>query len=169
MSQASSPANSEPQPTAAATEPLYFQFEADFVDAWRCIPMRVRLALDTCGVKLKLSHWQALSESVRQQLVELPCSTTAEADTYRDRLLAWVEQSGEPLPKSLPIPEQPAWADPATVPEDVTAKAAECHLEIDRDRWASLSQLQRFALIKLSRPSHENRNFLPACKEFGLI
>ncbi|MEO1637429.1 MAG: nitrate reductase associated protein, partial [Cyanobacteria bacterium J06631_9] len=25
-----------------------------------------------------------------------------------------------------------------------------------------------FALIKLSRPSHENKNFMPAVTEFGL-
>jgi hypothetical protein len=34
---------------------------------------------------------------------------------------------------------------------------------------AKLSPAQRFALIKLSRPSHENHNFLPALKEFELI
>jgi hypothetical protein len=36
------------------------------------------------------------------------------------------------------------------------------------EQWAALSPLQRFALIKLSRSSHENSNFLPALKEFQL-
>ncbi|MDA0674030.1 MAG: hypothetical protein O3C67_10055, partial [Cyanobacteria bacterium] len=36
------------------------------------------------------------------------------------------------------------------------------------EQGAGLIPLQRFALIKLSRPGHENRNFLPACQEFGL-
>ena len=153
---------------SANHEPLHFQFEADFVEAWRCIPMRVRLALDTCGVKLKLSHWQALSESVRQQLVEMPCTTGAEADAYRDRLLAWVQQSGKAPPGTLPIPENPAWDNVAIVPEEVGEKAVEFDVSIGPQQWAQLSQLQRFALIKLSRSGHENRNFLPALKEFKL-
>jgi hypothetical protein len=36
-------------------------------------------------------------------------------------------------------------------------------------QWASLTPLQRFALIKLSRSSHEDKNFLPALKEFHLV
>ncbi|MBD0342498.1 MAG: nitrate reductase associated protein, partial [Microcoleus sp. Co-bin12] len=35
----------------------FFEFEADFVEALRCIPMKVRLKLDTCGIKLKLQDW----------------------------------------------------------------------------------------------------------------
>ncbi|NEQ62650.1 MAG: nitrate reductase associated protein, partial [Moorea sp. SIO4A1] len=34
---------------------------------------------------------------------------------------------------------------------------------------AELTPIQRFALIKLTRPSHENKNFLPALKEFQLV
>lgn len=34
---------------------LYFQFEADFIQTLRCIPLSVRYKLDTCGVKLKLN------------------------------------------------------------------------------------------------------------------
>ncbi|MEM6714613.1 MAG: nitrate reductase associated protein, partial [Cyanobacteria bacterium P01_C01_bin.147] len=35
-------------------------------------------------------------------------------------------------------------------------------------QWADLSPLARFALCKLSRPGHENRNFLSALYEFNL-
>jgi hypothetical protein len=37
------------------------------------------------------------------------------------------------------------------------------------EAWKDLSILQRFALIKLSRPSHENKNFLSALAEFNLV
>ncbi|MGK7938235.1 MAG: nitrate reductase associated protein, partial [Xenococcaceae cyanobacterium] len=47
-------------------------------------------------------------------------------------------------------------------------KASEVDVAITQEQWKSLTPLQRFALIKLSRPSHENKNFLPAAKEFGL-
>ncbi|MGL4882951.1 MAG: nitrate reductase associated protein, partial [Waterburya sp.] len=45
----------------------------------------------------------------------------------------------------------------------------ECQVNISKSQWLHLSAAQRFALIKLSRPSHENKNFLPALQEFGII
>ena len=63
-----------------------FQFEDDFVQSLRCIPMHVRLKLDTCGVKLKLDHWNELSLDERSVLVEMPCESEMEADTYRVHL-----------------------------------------------------------------------------------
>ncbi|MEN9210118.1 MAG: nitrate reductase associated protein [Thermostichus sp. DG02_2_bins_29] len=41
-------------------------------------------------------------------------------------------------------------------------------MPISLDFWKNLEDLQRFALIKLSRSNHENKNFLPALQEFGL-
>ena len=35
--------------------------------------------------------------------------------------------------------------------------------------WRGLDELQRFALIKLTRDSHDNVNFVPAMREFGLV
>ncbi|MDR9402251.1 MAG: nitrate reductase associated protein, partial [Halothece sp. Uz-M2-17] len=45
----------------------------------------------------------------------------------------------------------------------------EFNLKINREQWQKLTPLQRFALIKLSRPSHENKNFYPALKEFAIL
>ena len=42
-------------------------------------------------------------------------------------------------------------------------------LIISKQQWKTLTQLQRFALLKLSRPGHESKNFIRAVKEFGLI
>ena len=33
----------------------------------------------------------------------------------------------------------------------------------------ALSPLQRFTLVKLSRAKHDNVNFVPAMREFGLL
>jgi hypothetical protein len=35
--------------------------------------------------------------------------------------------------------------------------------------WMNLTFLQRFTLIKLTRDSHDNINFLPAMREFDLL
>ena len=77
-----------------------------------------------------------------------------------------VEQTGTEA-KELIVDQNPPWIDAATVPEMVQAKAKEFDLTISSQQWAKLTPLQRFALIKLSRSSHENANFIPAIKEFN--
>ncbi|MFE4105500.1 nitrate reductase associated protein [Almyronema epifaneia] len=148
--------------------PVFFEFEADFVESLRCIPMQVRLKLDTCGVKLKLAHWHQFTQAERRSLTQLPCSTPAEVTHYRQYLQQLVTHySGAPA-KELPIDPQPAWLA-AQVPAAVQTQAASVNAEISAQQWQQLTPDQRFALIKLSRPSHENQNFVPALREFGLL
>ncbi len=131
--------------------------------------MQVRMKLDTCGIKLKLSHWHQFSQQQRQILVSMTCITPEETRIYQDFLQNLiVEKTGSPA-KDLPIDPHPPWMQTATIPLEVQEKAAEFEVEITKEHWRELSNLQRFALIKLSRPSHENRNFLPALKEFNLV
>ncbi|MFB2892258.1 nitrate reductase associated protein [Aerosakkonemataceae cyanobacterium BLCC-F50] len=151
------------------TTTKFFQFEADFVNTLRCIPMVVRYKLDTCGIKLKLSHWNHFNLAEREALVDLPCATANEIKTYREFLQELVvKQTGAPA-SELPIEENPAWMDNKNIPSEVLEKAKEVGVDMAIEQWESLSPVQRFALIKLSRPSHENHNFLPAMKEFKLI
>lgn len=147
----------------------FFQFEADFVDSLRCIPMQVRMKLDTCGVKLKLQHWHQFTVQERQSLVEMPCTTPEEIQLYRQYLQQQViEHTGTPA-SDLPVDTHLAWMDETTIPPIVQEKAQEVEVSITSQQWATLTPEQRFALIKLSRPSHENQNFLPALKEFQLV
>ena len=102
-------------------------------------------------------------------LVEKPCLTPAEIIDYRQQLnQVLIQQTGKPG-TDLPVDENPPWMDAATVPESVSAKAQELGVTITLGQWASLQPLQRFALIKLSRSSHENKNFIPALQEFKVI
>ena len=147
----------------------FFQFEADFVDSLRCIPMQVRMKLDTCGIKLKLTHWHQFNQQERQALVEIPCTTADEIPTYRQYLQQLViEHTGIPA-SDLPVDTHPAWMDATTIPASIQEKAQEVGTALTTQQWAALTPAQRFALIKLSRPSHENKNFLPALKEFQLV
>ena len=147
----------------------FFQFEADFVDSLRCIPMQVRMKLDTCGTKLKLTHWHQFTQEERQELVEKPCTTVEEIQTYREYIQNLViNHTGTPA-SELPVEDNPAWMDATTIPPTVQEKVQELGVSLTSQHWASLTPAQRFALIKLSRPSHENKNFLPALKEFQLV
>jgi hypothetical protein len=146
----------------------FFQFEADFVESLRCIPMQVRYKLDTCGIKLKLEHWHKFSPAEREQVVTHPCQTAADIAGYRETLQALVAKYFETPVKDLPIDPHPPWQQTAQVPPEVAAQAQQFDTIIPVTQWTALSPLERFALCKLSRPSHENRNFLPALYEFGL-
>ncbi|MGI0489772.1 nitrate reductase associated protein [Pantanalinema rosaneae CENA516] len=147
----------------------FFQFEADFVESLRCIPMQVRYKLDTCGVKLKLVQWNQFTQDDRRVLVELPSDTEAEVQAYREFLHRLIQERSGTEATDLAIDPAPPWLDAVTVPEMVQEKAQQFQVTLTAAQWANLTPLQRFALIKLSRSSHENANFLPALQEFHLV
>ncbi|PSF36595.1 nitrate reductase associated protein [Aphanothece hegewaldii CCALA 016] len=147
----------------------FFQFEADFAESLRCIPMLVRMKLDTCGVKLKLTHWNQFTPEERQTLVTMACLTPEEIQAYRTFVQQLVTSKiGQPAGE-LPTEEHPPWLNHKVIPEMVLEKATEVNVTITPQQWENLTPLERFALIKLSRKSHENQNFYPALKEFKLI
>lgn len=148
--------------------PQFFEFEADFVESLRCIPMQVRYKLDTCGIKLKLQHWHQFDSGERRALTEMPCTSSEDIAAYRDVLCRLVRDRTGSNPKDLPVDANPPWqAD--TVPESVRDKARSLDVSVSDRQWANLGAIERFALLKLSRPSHENRNFIPALQEFGIL
>lgn len=145
-----------------------FRFESDFVDSLRCIPMAVRFKLDKTQVKLKLNEWSKLGQAERRAVLDKPCASPTEADAWRADLSARVAKACGAPPALLSDPVDLLW-ESATVPPQVREKAAEAGVGLSDADWAALSPLQRFALVKLSRPGHENRNFVPAAREFGLL
>lgn len=149
----------------------YFDFEKDFTDDnIRCIPMIVRFKLDACGIKLKLKEWSKMTLEEREELATLPVHTAEGLNTYRN----YVEQSvayhtGE-KPSYLSLDQQNSFqASADQIPNQVIEKAHELNKELTLEDWKSLSVLRRYALLKLTRPGHENKNFPKALKEFGLI
>ena len=146
----------------------FFKFEADFVDSLRCIPMHVRLKLDNCGIKLKLAQWNHFSTAEREALVEKPCTTESEIKAYREFLQQLVQQH-RGTSDEIPVESNPAWMDATTIPTSLQEKVQEIGASVTPQQWMALTPVQRFALIKLSRSSHENENFLPAMHEFHLL
>jgi hypothetical protein len=146
----------------------FFKFEADFVDSLRCIPMIVRLKLDTCGVKLKLAEWNHFTQLECQQLVELPCEEHVEVFEYKEYVGKLIFQHTKNETSLLSIDPHPPWLNDREIPPSIITKAIEHQVNISLDQWVNLTPLQRFALIKLTRSQHENNNFLPALLEFGL-
>ncbi len=146
----------------------FFQFESDFVESLRCIPMVVRYKLDTCGIKLKLNHWHQFTDVQRQTLVSLPCSTETDIVAYQTHLQTLIWQMTGESAQELTVDPSPPWTQ-LDVPDRVQAKAQSIGIHLSMAQWQSLDSLQRFALVKLSRSNHENHNFLPALREFELV
>lgn len=148
----------------------YFVFEQDFVEKGiRCIPMIVRLKMDLVGIKLKLAHWSKFNPKERLVLSIQACTTKAQQGLYC-AYLTWLirERTGEE-PVLMEPDEHPLWRRTDTLPAELSEKAAEFGWTITIKQWKHLSELQRFALLKLCRPGHENKNFPKAMKEFGLV
>ena len=148
----------------------YFDFEKDFMeDNIRCIPMIVRFKLDACGIKLKLKEWSKMNQEEREKLAILPIDASGQLNAYRNYVeLAIVRNTGE-TPTLLPADQRNLlWSETSEIPLPVLMKLEELNQEISLEQWRSLSALKRYALLKLTRPGHENRNFPKAVKEFGL-
>jgi hypothetical protein len=154
----------------ALIEKNYFQFEEDFVeDNVRCIPMIARFKLDACGIKLKLAEWCKMNIEERKNLASLPCDTMEEIIEYRFYLKDLILNRTGNEATELPVLQNPAWALLDEIPFPIQEKLHEFNWTLSPDQWSKLSDLQRFALLKLSYPSHENRNFPKAMKEFELV
>jgi len=148
----------------------YFKFEEDFMeDNIRCIPMIVRFKMDETGIKLKLSAWCKFLPEERIQLALLATVSTSEKNFYHQFLTKLISKYTDSGATEIPIDPFPAWRNPKEVPAMLLDKAAEQHLDISVAQWQNLSDIKRFALLKLCRPGHENKNFPKAVAEFGLL
>jgi hypothetical protein len=153
----------------AASPPVLFQFETEFMkDDIRCIPMAVRFKLDACGIKLKLSEWNQFTLQERNQLAAFQTSTQEQVLDFRKHVEQLVVSRTGAEATNLSVESNPAWAKLEEIPETLLKKLSEYNWAITVSQWKALTDLQRFVLVKLSRPSHENKNFTRAVKEFGL-
>ncbi len=149
---------------------IYFDFEEDFVeDNVRCIPMIVRFKLDACGIKLKLSEWSKMQISERKILAESKCADSNTILQYREYLQQIIIKRTGAIATDLPVDNNPGWADTEILPGILKEKLTEFDWHISLKQWRKLNNLQRFVLMKLCRPGHENKNFPKAMKEFGLV
>ncbi len=155
--------------TMVKTQPVLFAFEQDFVDSLRCIPMAVRFKLDLCGIKVSLRQWSRFTLADRSEMLTAPCDTPAQVERYRLDLIDRIAQRTGQLADSIPVEDDPAWAVLDRTPDALSDYAASIGMApLTTEQWRSLTDLQRFALLKLSREGHDNVNFVPALREFGL-
>ena len=148
----------------------YFNFEEDFIEKnVRCIPMIVRFKMDAAGIKLKLADWSKFKPEERIKLAVMPAATEEELFLYYSHLSQLVEKYTNSKATALAVASKPDWANLQNIPVMLDQKAKEFNLILTQEKWRTLTSLQRFALLKLCKPGHENKNFPKAIKEFNLL
>jgi hypothetical protein len=147
----------------------YFQFEEEFMENnMRCIPMIIRFKMDMAGIKLKLSEWKKFSQEERIELAFMSCGFNEESEQYAGYLAGLIKKYTRREPTSMEVNRTPAWKELHTIPGILVEKLKEFDWNLSIAQWKCLTDLQRFALLKLCRPGHENKNFPKAIKEFNL-
>lgn len=160
----------EPAEMSGTVDEMIFEFERDFSGSLRCIPMIVRFKLDLCGVKLSLRQWSRFDWQERAPLVTNSCTTVEDIAAYRDLVVRFIETRALEAAVHLAVEVNPPWADTSLIPTRLVTYAIDLGLPAPNlDAWQNLSGLQRFTLFKLTRPGHDNDNFEPALREFGLL
>lgn len=130
--------------------------------------MVVRFKMDAAGIKLKLAEWSKFHPSERIQLALLPVSTQEQTDKYHQFLIGLITKYTGNQATTLAIDPLPDWANLHQIPAMLKEKSAGLQLLFSISQWRKLTNIQRFALLKLCRPGHENKNFPKAIAEFGL-
>jgi hypothetical protein len=150
-----------------------FDFEQDGRYPLRRIPMIMRFKLDACGIKLPLIAWAQLSREQREALVDAPCSSSEEQQQYRAQLAQMLEahaDNPDAAVEFVAVEDAPLWRDMSAVPSQIVEQLTQLALPVPTlEQWRALNDLQRFALLKLTRNGHKNANLPAALREFGLI
>lgn len=141
-----------------------FLFEQDFIGNWRCIPLCVRRKLDLIGLKLKLNHWLALSQSQRQELVDWPDDSVSLL-RMRQHLKDCTALMADGIARDLTPATQESWQLCQQLPESVDQAARQRGVNLSLDQWGTITELDRFALCKLVRPGHDHHNLEAAFSE----
>jgi hypothetical protein len=155
--------------TTEAFREHLFQYEQDKYYPLRRIPMIMRLKLDLCGIKLSIGDWSKFSRDEREALVMMPYATPAEIATIRSLLLELIAAYQGDSTETAAVSDNARWADTSTIPESVSKQILALGMPAPTlEQWAGLTDLQRFALMKLTREGHENKKLSLALKEFCL-
>ncbi|MBL7744990.1 MAG: nitrate reductase maturation protein NarM [Chitinophagaceae bacterium] len=160
---------SKPSEFSSIPDIEYFLFEEDFIEKnIRCIPMIVRFKMDHAGIKLKLAEWSRFTVEERIELATKACNNEGEINAYNAYLSGLITKHTGKEATPLVVDKNPVWADVSSVPATLNEKLKGFGWHISVEKWKGLTSLQRFALLKLCKEGHENKNFPKAMKEFGL-
>jgi hypothetical protein len=97
-------------------------------------------------------------------LVDWPDELPA-LNELRKHLRLLTRLMAEGMAKDLPIGVDEPWQVLGELPSIVQESARKKSIDISVSQWASLFELERFALCKLARPGHDHHNLDAAFNE----
>jgi hypothetical protein len=133
-----------------------FAFEGYMERTLEYMPLRVRMKLDLCGIQLSLAQWCGLPLAARQILLDTDCGVPNAI--LRIRLYLEFTLDALRLGPLLSVQSDPrTWSARVRVP--LTLRTAMKRLGLPRlaqDAWSALDDVQRFALVNLSREARDH-------------
>lgn len=143
-----------------------FAFEGDVHTALDCVPLAVRRKLDLAALKISLAGWQSLDRAERLALCLLPVDTEDDLEAYKEIYKAFAARKDVEL-KELPPADPSSWSRASLAPS-IVERARELGVELSWDRWASLDEEERYAVVKYADPKREPAKLLALLRELGL-
>jgi hypothetical protein len=147
-----------------------FSFERELYATLDLVPLAVRRRLDLAGLKISLAGWQALPDVDRRALADAAASGVdddASVTAFAETLRAAAARAGVTL-AHLPLPAGHwPWRGP-TVPPVLGARLVELQATLDDATWSSLSDEDRYVLLKLADAKREHERLRAALVELGL-
>lgn len=146
-----------------------FQFEKEKCASLRRFPMHFRLKLDLCGIKLSKRDWITFPIFDKQQLLAMPCETKEEIHAFRSKLKSMISACSGDSIEVAPVGELAPWKNTSTVPASIQKQISGLNMTPPSlDQWMRLNELQRFALLKLTREGHLKKEISRVLDEFDL-
>jgi hypothetical protein len=145
-----------------------FAFETEIDEALSFMPLALRYRLDRAGLKASLAAWQALPVDERRRLFDTPAASDADIAGFALALRSALAEAGHAPSALPPLPSPPPWREGRAL-DNASAWATELGLPLDLSRWASLDDVQRYALYRLSNARKSPDAFRGALGEFGLL
>jgi hypothetical protein len=146
-----------------------FQFEKDKCATLQRFPMHFRLRLDLCGIKLSKRDWNVFGLSDKQELLSMPCETQEEIQAFRRKLKAMIAGCNGDSIEVEPVGELAPWKNTAAVPTSIQKQISGLDMTPPSlSQWVRLNELQRFALLKLTREGHVKKEIGQVLDEFDL-
>jgi len=143
-----------------------FDFESDIYETLSCVPMAVRHKLDCAGIKITLQQWEALPLAERRILCELPQQTQSQLSQLSELICQRTRECSGEQPSVLSSEQRHAAFPPSELPSRLADNARALGFALSPERWTSLDDDERYALMKLGGGLRTKRNFGPALKEF---
>jgi hypothetical protein len=143
-----------------------FDFESDIYETLSCVPMAVRHKLDCAGIKITLQQWEALPLAQRRILCELPHQTQSQLSHLSELICQRIRECSGEQPSVLSSEQRHAAFPPSELRSRLADNAYALGFALSPERWTSLDDDERYALMKLGGGLRTKRNFGPALKEF---